>query len=144
MNGTTIVNDTFAQHDDSFGGAQHSHSDGNLDPEQQQQQQQLSSTQSITTNFHSLPDSAEELKAAKKQQQEQSSSSDNWKRTLNTAAGVAGNVLEWYDFAVFGYFSDILAEIFFPPQVCMYSTIYVQLHVHVLYKHQAFAFHYTQ
>lgn len=27
------------------------------------------------------------------------------KSWLHTAAGVAGNVLEWYDFAVFGYFS---------------------------------------
>lgn len=32
-----------------------------------------------------------------------------------TLAGVAGNVLEWYDFAVFGYFSDILGDVFFPP-----------------------------
>jgi len=35
--------------------------------------------------------------------------------TLETIAGVAGNVLEWYDFAVFGYFGDILGEVFFPP-----------------------------
>ena len=32
-----------------------------------------------------------------------------------TLAGIAGNVLEWYDFAVFGYFSDILGDVFFPP-----------------------------
>eukprot|EP00978_Attheya_sp_CCMP212_P022262 scaffold66157_cov52-Attheya_sp.AAC.3 len=32
-----------------------------------------------------------------------------------TLAGVAGNVMEWYDFAVFGYFADILAKVFFPP-----------------------------
>eukprot|EP00584_Thalassiosira_punctigera_P005370 CAMPEP_0172544072 /NCGR_PEP_ID=MMETSP1067-20121228/14310_1 /TAXON_ID=265564 ORGANISM="Thalassiosira punctigera, Strain Tpunct2005C2" /NCGR_SAMPLE_ID=MMETSP1067 /ASSEMBLY_ACC=CAM_ASM_000444 /LENGTH=535 /DNA_ID=CAMNT_0013330575 /DNA_START=148 /DNA_END=1755 /DNA_ORIENTATION=- len=32
-----------------------------------------------------------------------------------TIAGIAGNVLEWYDFAVFGYFSDILGDVFFPP-----------------------------
>lgn len=32
-----------------------------------------------------------------------------------TMAGVIGNVLEWYDFAVFGYFSDIIGEVFFPP-----------------------------
>mmetsp|Transcript_7782 Transcript_7782/g.17562 ORF Transcript_7782/g.17562 Transcript_7782/m.17562 type:complete len:554 (-) Transcript_7782:32-1693(-) len=32
-----------------------------------------------------------------------------------TLAGVAGNVLEWYDFAVFGYFSDIIGDVFFPP-----------------------------
>ena len=31
-------------------------------------------------------------------------------------AGVAGNVLEWYDFAVFGFFGDIIGEVFFPPQ----------------------------
>ena len=37
---------------------------------------------------------------------------DSW---LKTFAGVAGNVLEWYDFAVFGYFSDILGAVFFPP-----------------------------
>ncbi|CAJ1936007.1 unnamed protein product [Cylindrotheca closterium] len=35
--------------------------------------------------------------------------------TIKTLAGVAGNVLEWYDFAVFGYFSDILGKVFFPP-----------------------------
>ena len=35
---------------------------------------------------------------------------------MKTIAGVAGNVLEWYDFAVFGYFSDVIASIFFPPQ----------------------------
>ena len=29
-------------------------------------------------------------------------------------AGVAGNILEWYDFAVFGYFSDVIGEVFFP------------------------------
>jgi len=30
-------------------------------------------------------------------------------------AGVAGNILEWYDFAIFGYFSDIIGVNFFPP-----------------------------
>lgn len=39
-----------------------------------------------------------------------------------TFAGVAGNVLEWYDFAVFGYFSDILGEVFFPPHQKTNST----------------------
>jgi len=28
--------------------------------------------------------------------------------------GVVGNVLEWYDFAVFGYFAPVIAEQFFP------------------------------
>uniref|UniRef100_A0A7S2KSF4 Major facilitator superfamily (MFS) profile domain-containing protein n=1 Tax=Leptocylindrus danicus TaxID=163516 RepID=A0A7S2KSF4_9STRA len=35
---------------------------------------------------------------------------------MKTIAGVVGNILEWYDFAVFGYFSDIIASNFFPPQ----------------------------
>eukprot|EP00535_Pseudo-nitzschia_heimii_P001255 CAMPEP_0197177794 /NCGR_PEP_ID=MMETSP1423-20130617/3274_1 /TAXON_ID=476441 /ORGANISM="Pseudo-nitzschia heimii, Strain UNC1101" /LENGTH=514 /DNA_ID=CAMNT_0042627401 /DNA_START=56 /DNA_END=1600 /DNA_ORIENTATION=- len=34
---------------------------------------------------------------------------------LNTIMGVMGNVLEWYDFALFGYFSDVIAKVFFPP-----------------------------
>ena len=37
---------------------------------------------------------------------------DSWAKTM---AGLAGNILEWYDFAVFGYFSDILSDVFFPP-----------------------------
>lgn len=35
---------------------------------------------------------------------------------FQTLAGIAGNILEWYDFAVFGFFADILSEVFFPPQ----------------------------
>lgn len=32
-----------------------------------------------------------------------------------TIAGVMGNVLEWYDFALFGFFADIIGLNFFPP-----------------------------
>ncbi|GMH92288.1 hypothetical protein TL16_g12301 [Triparma laevis f. inornata] len=32
-----------------------------------------------------------------------------------TLAGLSGNILEWYDFAIFGYFSDIISKVFFPP-----------------------------
>lgn len=32
----------------------------------------------------------------------------------HTLAGVVGNVLEWYDFAVFGFFSDVIGKVFFP------------------------------
>eukprot|EP00585_Thalassiosira_rotula_P009650 CAMPEP_0196143550 /NCGR_PEP_ID=MMETSP0910-20130528/13588_1 /TAXON_ID=49265 /ORGANISM="Thalassiosira rotula, Strain GSO102" /LENGTH=482 /DNA_ID=CAMNT_0041405027 /DNA_START=145 /DNA_END=1593 /DNA_ORIENTATION=- len=35
--------------------------------------------------------------------------------TLQTIAGVLGTVLEWYDFAIYGYFSDTIAKVFFPP-----------------------------
>eukprot|EP00567_Pseudictyota_dubia_P014247 CAMPEP_0197439528 /NCGR_PEP_ID=MMETSP1175-20131217/6237_1 /TAXON_ID=1003142 /ORGANISM="Triceratium dubium, Strain CCMP147" /LENGTH=493 /DNA_ID=CAMNT_0042969455 /DNA_START=151 /DNA_END=1632 /DNA_ORIENTATION=- len=34
---------------------------------------------------------------------------------LVSLAGVAGNMLEWFDFACFGYFSDIIGNNFFPP-----------------------------
>eukprot|EP00956_Cyclotella_meneghiniana_P045475 scaffold370727_cov89-Cyclotella_meneghiniana.AAC.1 len=37
--------------------------------------------------------------------------------TMQTIAGVMGNVLEWYDFALFGFFSDVIAENFFAPSV---------------------------
>lgn len=32
----------------------------------------------------------------------------------STLASVAGNILEWYDFAIYGYFSDIIGQKFFP------------------------------
>ncbi|KAL7541028.1 hypothetical protein ACHAXR_010575 [Thalassiosira sp. AJA248-18] len=32
----------------------------------------------------------------------------------STLASVAGNILEWYDFAIYGYFSDIIGRKFFP------------------------------
>ncbi|MEM8731227.1 MAG: MFS transporter, partial [Pseudomonadota bacterium] len=31
-------------------------------------------------------------------------------------AGITGNVLEWYDFAVYGFFAPILARLFFPSE----------------------------
>jgi len=34
----------------------------------------------------------------------------------NTIGGVVGNVLEWYDFAVFGYFAPIIGAQFFPTE----------------------------
>lgn len=35
-------------------------------------------------------------------------------RLSTTASGVIGNVMEWYDFALFGYFAPIIAAHFFP------------------------------
>jgi MHS family proline/betaine transporter-like MFS transporter len=37
-------------------------------------------------------------------------------RRRTIMAGVVGNVLEWYDFAVYGYFAPIIAGIFFPSE----------------------------
>ena len=31
-------------------------------------------------------------------------------------ASSLGNILEWYDFALFGYFAPILAQLFFPSE----------------------------
>jgi MFS transporter, MHS family, proline/betaine transporter len=42
---------------------------------------------------------------------------------LQSLAAVAGNVLEWYDFAVFGFFSDIIGDVFFPHQAGHLQTV---------------------
>ena len=36
--------------------------------------------------------------------------------TRNTIGGSIGNVLEWYDFAVFGYFAPLIGSQFFPSE----------------------------
>ena len=45
------------------------------------------------------------------------------KKTL--LAGAIGNVLEWYDFALYGYFAPVFAALFFPstsPSVSLISA----------------------
>lgn len=37
-------------------------------------------------------------------------------RAMTIAAGVIGNVLEWYDFAIYGFFAPILGKLFFPSE----------------------------
>lgn len=37
-------------------------------------------------------------------------------RTNTLLAGIAGNVLEWYDFAVYGFFAPVFAKLFFPSE----------------------------
>ena len=34
---------------------------------------------------------------------------------LQAVAAILGNVLEWYDFGIYGFFSDTIAQVFFPP-----------------------------
>ena len=42
-------------------------------------------------------------------------SQDQMRHTKRSAmAGIIGNVLEWYDFAVFGYYAPIIGTLFFP------------------------------
>jgi len=38
-------------------------------------------------------------------------------------AGIAGNVLEWYDFAVYGYFAASIGRHFFPSEDATSSLI---------------------
>jgi MHS family proline/betaine transporter-like MFS transporter len=46
-----------------------------------------------------------------------------WSLRRVLSAGVIGNVLEWYDFAVYGFFAPILAEQFFPADNHMVSLL---------------------
>jgi MFS family permease len=39
------------------------------------------------------------------------------------AAGGVGNLLEWYDFGVYGYFAPVLARLFFPSDDPLASLI---------------------
>ena len=42
------------------------------------------------------------------------------------AAGLAGNVLEWYDFAVYGYFAAVIGRVFFPaehPELSLFLSL---------------------
>lgn len=41
----------------------------------------------------------------------------------STAGAIIGNVLEWYDFAVFGYFAPIIGSEFFPSEDPISSTL---------------------
>lgn len=35
---------------------------------------------------------------------------------MTITAGVAGNILEWYDFAIYGFFAPVLGKLFFPAE----------------------------
>ncbi len=47
---------------------------------------------------------------------------DSRRRTA-ILAGVIGNVLEWYDFAVYGYFVPVISQLFFPNQTPLVSLL---------------------
>mmetsp|Transcript_7663 Transcript_7663/g.11366 ORF Transcript_7663/g.11366 Transcript_7663/m.11366 type:complete len:460 (-) Transcript_7663:34-1413(-) len=46
---------------------------------------------------------------------------------IDTIISAAGNVLEWYDFALYGFFSDTIAQVFFPPSSSEHNLIYSYL-----------------
>ena len=45
------------------------------------------------------------------------------KRRAAIVAGVVGNVLEWFDFAVYGYFVPVISQLFFPASTPMVSLL---------------------
>ena len=44
-------------------------------------------------------------------------------KPLQIAAAVIGNALEWYDFIVFGFFTVVIARLFFPSD-SQYASFY--------------------
>ena len=48
---------------------------------------------------------------------------DKRKLRRNVGAGVLGNVMEWYDFAVYGYLAPVLGSLFFPAEDELASLI---------------------
>jgi len=50
-------------------------------------------------------------------------SQTNRQRRNAILAGVIGNVLEWYDFAVYGYFVPVISKLFFPNQTPLVSLL---------------------
>jgi len=46
---------------------------------------------------------------------------------IDAIIATAGNVLEWYDFALYGFFSDTIAQVFFPPSSSERNLIYSYL-----------------
>ncbi len=45
------------------------------------------------------------------------------RRHKAVVAGVIGNVLEWFDFAVYGYFVPTISQLFFPSEDPLASTL---------------------
>lgn len=45
------------------------------------------------------------------------------RRRAAIAAGVVGNILEWYDFALYGFMASVLADLFFPSDDRLVSLI---------------------
>lgn len=44
-------------------------------------------------------------------------------RTTAVTAGIVGNVIEWYDFALYGFLASVLADLFFPSDDRLISLI---------------------
>ena len=66
-------------------------------------QESDSNEQQEDGNHHSLP-TVDGIMADVGVSANSASKSSRWAERLSTAAGVAGNMMEWYDFAVFGKF----------------------------------------
>ncbi|MEM1361633.1 MAG: MFS transporter [Pseudomonadota bacterium] len=53
----------------------------------------------------------------------ESTQSSTTARRRTLAAGISGNVMEWYDFAVYGFFAPIVARLFFPDDNAVLSLV---------------------
>ena len=57
----------------------------------------------------------------------------NWSQVRRMiAAGLIGNVLEWYDFAIYGYFATAIGHHFFPHEDAVVGIAGYLLRRHVL------------
>lgn len=72
-------------------------------------------TTSAGTKSEHLLDHDDPAEKSSQQRAEASVAETGENGILQTIAGVMGNVLEWYDFALFGFFSDVIATVFFAP-----------------------------
>jgi len=55
--------------------------------------------------------------------EEEKEDHDQQQDVMSFIAGIAGNMLEWYDFSIFGYLSDIIGDEFFPPNQGGHATL---------------------
>ncbi|MBF0104719.1 MAG: MFS transporter [Deltaproteobacteria bacterium] len=64
------------------------------------------------------------IREEKKEQREQQEREDHPESLIkNLAGGIVGNVLEWYDFAIFGFLAPIIGDLFFPSNDPLYSLL---------------------
>ncbi|NEQ53892.1 MAG: MHS family MFS transporter [Leptolyngbya sp. SIO3F4] len=62
-----------------------------------------------------------QLSASQAVKDEQTSQSNNIKKVI--LAGVVGNVIEWYDFALYGYLAPVISLLFFPNESELVSLL---------------------
>ena len=72
----------------------------------------------LNTNYYTLKKSSKQIRFKKMSQK-----NIKYKTIKTLIGGSAGNILEWYDFALYGYFAPIFAELFFPSEDSLTALI---------------------